>query len=89
MDAAAQSNLRKKAALPPLTPGQSADIALAIRGGKEMVAQSSATVAQRPEIRTAGTTAFFRFHAKDAFLALSGPRRLALAASVFVFAAPR
>ena len=88
VNAAAQVALRNKAALPPLAPGQTVDIALGTRG-EEVVALTSPIVAQRPVFRTDGSTAFLRFDGENDFLSVEGPRKLSPAATVFVVAAPR
>src|SRR6478736_3239965 len=89
MDAAQQKTLRQQASLPPLSPNQPADIVLAKYAGGELRALQSEVDAQRPVYTTDGTAAMLRFDGVDDFLALSGPRKLAPAVTVFVLAAPK
>ncbi len=88
VDAAAQRDLRNRLSLPPLSSNQPADIVLASRGA-DLVPFQSEIAAQRPVWRSDNTAAFLRFDGEDDFLALSGPRKLSPAATVFILAAPR
>ena len=89
VDAAAQPALRRAAALPALTSGQGVDLAVGVRGDGTTAFLRSEIVRQRPVWRSDGTAALLRFDGEDDFLALSGPRRLVPAVTVFVVAAPR
>lgn len=86
-DASAQARQRQVAALPPLLNAQAADLWLDSSDPQRQAAQLLAE--RRPVFLGDASAAFFRFDGKDDFLALTSPRRLVPAATIFVLAAPK
>lgn len=87
LDAAAQGAARQAASLPPIRSQQPVDILLDSSGHTRQAVQPAAD--RRPLYVTDGEAAFLKFDGKDDFLAITGPRQLAPAVTVFVLAAPK
>jgi hypothetical protein len=86
-DATAQARQRQAAALPPLANNQNADLWLDSIDPQTQAAQLLAE--RRPVFLGDESAAFFRFDGKDDFLALTAPRRLVPAVTIFILAAPK
>ncbi len=87
LDATEQPALRSKATMRPLSDRQGADVWLDSSPARQAALQPLAE--RRPQFYGGSEAAFFRFDGKDDFFTLTGPRKLAPSATVFVLAAPK
>ena len=87
LDASTQAAERQRAALPPLLPGQGADLLLDASDQRARFVQPLAE--RRPVLMTDGGAAFLRFDGKDDFLFLDRIKGLTPELTLFVLAAPK
>lgn len=87
LDATSQPALRSEASMQPLSNRQGVDAWIDSSPARRIAMQPLPE--RRPQFFGGPEAAFFRFDGKDDFFTLTGPRKLAPSATIFVLAAPK